>query len=385
MGRSQILNYLSRLSDDYHFILVSFEKSLDMSDKQAVEDLRSECDQYGITWKPQIYHHRPRFLATAWDLLVLLCVTLRFSSRREVQLIHCRSYIPAIVAWLCGKVTRKPFIFDMRAIWPDELVTAGRLSEGAVTYNILKWFERRLLRNATKVISLTDAAVEYLLDKYSELTRDQFEVITTCVDINHFNVPERLSASGNLAQSKRETFVVGTMGTLLSGWFYLDAFFAFFLAVKQYLPEARVSIITRDDHCRVLEKAAHVGVNVDDINIVAATPAEMPAYLANMDVGIMFYAPDVGRAPTRLAEFLATGVPVVGNHGIGDLGQLINHYEVGVVVKNVYDQRELDSAACQLLEHYDGILARQACRHAADDYFSADQGAERYRRLYESI
>ncbi|MFP1683031.1 glycosyltransferase [Alloalcanivorax sp. C16-1] len=383
LGRSQVLSYLARLSNEYTFTLVSFEKPVDLADANAVTSLHSECNRQGIDWRPQVYHYRPRLLATAWDLLVLLWHTFRHSFKQEVRLLHCRSYIPAIAAWMCGKLTRKPFIFDMRALWPEEMVTAGRLRRGALTYRILMWVERRLLRRAARVVSLTQAGVDHLLMAYPELSPAKFEVITTCVDVERFHAPA--SRSADLKAGDRSPFVVGTMGTLLSGWFYLDAFFAFFMAVKRLRPDAVARIVTRDDHGEIFRMAVKAGVDSTDVEVRSALPTEMPELLADMDVGAMFYAPDIGRAPTRLGEFLASGVPVVGNTGIGDLGRLIDGYGVGVVVDDAQNSAALAEAAQDLLGRYDGILASGACRHAAEDYFSADKGAEKYRRVYQAL
>ncbi len=383
LGRSQVLSYLTRLSNDHVFTLVSFEKPADLIDTDAVACLQTECERYGIEWLPQVYHHRPRTLATGLDMLVMLWHTFRHSFRRETRVVHCRSYIPAISAWLCGKISRKPFIFDMRALWPEEMVTAGRLGRGSLMYKALKKIERHLLQRAARVVSLTEAGVDHLLEEYPELPRERFEVITTCVDVTRFRVPVKQAAG--MSAVDRYPFLVGTMGTLLSGWFYLDAFFAFFLALKRLRSDARASIVTRDDHDRILEVAREAGVDPGDVEVRAACPREMPALLARMDVGVMFYAPDIGRAPTRLGEFLAAGVPVVGNTGIGDLGRLIKSYGVGVVVNDVLSPSALAEAARELLDHYDRILAAGSCRYAAEDYFSAEQGAEKYRRIYQDV
>ncbi len=381
LGRSQVLTYLSRLSSHYEFTLVSFEKPADLSNREAVAKLRSECEGLRINWVPKVYHKRPRMLSTVWDLFVLLCQTFTRSFDRETELVHCRGYIPAIAAWLSGKVTRKPFVFDMRALWPDEMVTAGRLRRESFTYSALMWVERRLLWRAARVVSLTQAAVDYLLKVYPEVPASKFEVITTCVDIDRFQIPPH---SLRMRGQDRQPLVVGTMGTLLSGWFYLDVFFRFFLAVKEIRPGATVKVITLDNHAEIIRVAESVGVDSSELRLTSAQPEDMPAALAKMDLGVMFYAPDIGRAPTRLGEFLAVGVPVVGNTGVGDLGRLIEAYRVGVVVDDVWDSSALAAAASEMLENYDEILASGACRYAAEDYFSADSGADKYRKIYRS-
>ncbi|MCK4815271.1 glycosyltransferase, partial [bacterium] len=166
LGRSQVLAYLTRLSDKYSITLVSFEKPEDFANECAVVSLKAECDKFGIQWKPRRYHHRPRLPATVWDLIMLLVDTWKFSRGGRIQLIHCRSYIPTMAACIVGLFTRVPFVFDMRALWPEEMVTAGRLKKTSFTYRALNWTERQLLGRAASVVSLTSAAVVYLKDKY---------------------------------------------------------------------------------------------------------------------------------------------------------------------------------------------------------------------------
>jgi hypothetical protein len=55
-----------------------------------------------------------------------------------------------------------PFIFDMRALWPEELITAGHLQRGSKVHRSLLWLECRCLQESSSVVSLNQAAVAYL-------------------------------------------------------------------------------------------------------------------------------------------------------------------------------------------------------------------------------
>jgi hypothetical protein len=48
------LAYLSRLSNEDSFTLISFEKSQSLQNKDAVAALKAECAQYSIDWKPRV-------------------------------------------------------------------------------------------------------------------------------------------------------------------------------------------------------------------------------------------------------------------------------------------------------------------------------------------
>ena len=105
----------------------------------------------------------------------------------RAELIHARSYIPAAVALVVHRLTGVPFIFDMRALWPEELITAGRLKRGSILHRAIVAVERACLRDAAAVVSLTHAAVDHLKREYpEELDGQRIDVIPTCADLDRF-------------------------------------------------------------------------------------------------------------------------------------------------------------------------------------------------------
>lgn len=382
LGRSQVLAYLSRLSNEFSFTVVSFEKRADLFDAVQFDDVKGQCDALGIRWVPRVYHRRPRLIATLWDILIMVWLTLYYSISGRSKLVHSRSYVPTAVAWICGKITGVPYLFDMRALWPEELVSSGRLRSGGVLYRLIKWAEKRMLVDATGIVSLTNAAVSHLKGEYPATQGKAFQVITTCVDLDRFSVHRRSAVSNT-----DSPLVIGAMGTLTSGWFHLDWLFRFFAEVKRRRPSATLKLVTRDSPDRLFSSARQCGINVEDIEITASTPQDVPAHLADMAVALMFFKAGVGKlgsAPTRMAEVLACGIPVVGNAGVGDMGHLIQDYNVGVVLEDGSPQA-ISAAVDGLLYCLEDADLALRCSSAAKEYFSADIGADRYRDLYRSI
>lgn len=376
LGRSQVLAYLSRLSDLYSITLVTFEKRDDFANTIEFELLKRECESIGIKWQPRIYHHRPRLLATTWDLLVLLWDTFRISSNNKVKLIHCRSYIPAIAAWVTGKITQTPFIFDMRALWPEEMVDAGRLNRKTVVYKVLKYLECKLLINSAMNISLTDVAVPYLVNTIPHLSKDKFVVIPTCVDLTRFD--SSVKADNPLSNTK-----LGTMGTVISGWYHLDWLFNTLKISKELFPESDFKIVTRDDYHELNQLANRY--NLPNFSVEQCSADEVKTAIDELKFGILYFTAGVskiGSAPTRMAEFLACGKPILGNRGVGDMADLIEKYNVGVVIEDGSDEEI--KRGLKLM--YDFLLDPdypERCRKAAVELFSADVGAEKYHQVYE--
>ena len=52
------------------------------------------------------------------------------------------------------------FIFDMRALWPEELVTAGHIRQ-LLTFSEFNMFEKYCLKDAAAVVTLTHASTEF--------------------------------------------------------------------------------------------------------------------------------------------------------------------------------------------------------------------------------
>ncbi|CAA0079831.1 D-inositol-3-phosphate glycosyltransferase [BD1-7 clade bacterium] len=381
LGRSQILSYLLRLSSDYNFTIVSFEKTENLNDLKSLHALQEECAASGIEWIYKEYHSTPRLLATAWDLFVLVCSVVKLSLLRQSSIVHCRSYIPAFAVWLSTRFTRTPFLFDMRALWIDEMVTAGRLSETSLLFKVLKKCERRILNDAAASVSLTVKAVEYLSANYPEINLSNIAVIPTCVNLELFFPSER----GNESIYK-STVVIGSVGSLSSGWFPLDWLFQLYCASNAE-KETDLLIVTKDCVGVVEPLAEQYKVDLNDITIHSVEPADVTSQIHNMTYGVVFNSASVGRLgsfPTRMAEFLACGIPVIGNSGVGDVADIIRRYNVGVIVDD-NSTESFKSAVDEMTELLKDSELKARCLDAARDYFSADVGAEKYEAIYRQI
>ena len=381
LGRSQVLAYLSRLSDAYQFTIVSFEKSADFSNTAEVEKLRKECESFNIDWQPKIYHKTPRLLATLWDMFILFFSCFNITKKKNIELVHCRSYIPAIAAWFVGKLTKVPFIFDMRALWPEEMVDAGRLKRSSFIFKSLNYIEGKLLKRSSAIVSLTEVALPYLLKKYPDLTREKFTVIPTCVDLSRFIDSEqtRLIDEDNL--------VIGTMGTVVSGWYYLDWLANTCKLSKTIFTDPSFKIITKDNQAVINSQFNALGFSGSNVEIFPSAPQDIQKNIQTLSFAILYFTAGIskiGSAPTRMAEFLACGIPILGNRGVGDMADIIEEYNIGVVIENGKDASIVKGLEKMKLLLQDEQLSER-CKHAALSLFSADKGADNYRLIYNRV
>jgi len=368
--------YLRGLSRDYSITLITYEKDQDRADAARMAQAQTECEALGITWLPQRFLPWPRVITPALSMMRMGWLTWREVRRRRTKLIHCRSYIPAAVALPVSRITGVPFIFDMRALWPEELITAGRLRRGSLLHRWIVSAERACLRHAAGVVSLTQVAVDHLKRTFpAELERQRIAVIPTCADLDRFTPTD---------QPPQER-VIGCLGTMLSGWFRVDWLRAFLEIAIRRDPELTIQLTTRDNPEQLRsalgpDVAAHLGIR-------SAGPEEVPDILRGQFASVMFFTDGLGKlgsSPTRMGEVLGCGLPVVANEGIGDVAWIIHEYRVGVLARSAApEDMEVAWDELQALLADADLAAR--CRAASEAIFSLATGTENYHTLYAEI
>lgn len=378
LGQSQVLAYLRGLSRQYRITLITCEKAADWADPSRVAALRAECEQLGIRWLPRRFRPQPRIIAPAMDMLGMFFQVLREIRTQRVRVLHARSYIPAAVAMFAGRLTGVPFIFDMRALWPEELITADRLRRDSLLHRAMVWTERTCLRRAGGVVSLTHAAVAHLKQVYpDDLAGQTVVVIPTCADLDRF-VP---------ASQPPAERVIGCLGTVLSGWFRLDWLAAFLAVAAARDPALRFELTTRDDPARV---RAAIGGGPDlqaRLSIAPAASDKVHEVLQQQTASVMFFSPGLGKlgsSPTRMAEILGCGLPVIANDEVGDVARIIREYRVGVLVAGP-GEVAMNTAWDELQSLLADPELAQRCRQAAEEVFSLERGTASYSALYAGI
>lgn len=379
LGQSQVLAYLKGLSKSYRISVITFEKADDWLNKAEIARVREVCREHGIVWLPQRFQRRPKLLAPGFGMGWLLALTLREVRAGNVDLIHARSYLPAIVALAAYKVAGVPFIFDMRALWPEELITAGRLKRDSPLHRGLRWAEEACLRRASATVSLTHAAVVYLRECYPHaLAEKEITVIPTCTDLGRFSYRPKLPAGPR---------VYGCVGTMLSGWFRIDWLGQFFAYVAQHDGEARFEILTKDDISAVTQSLAASGVPLDRVTVASVRPDEVAQRIRAHTVSAMFFTSGkskLGSCPTRMGELLGSGIPIIANHGVGDVARIIQEYRVGVLLEAATSEG-MGAAWSALNALLSDTECPQRCREAAEAIFSLEAGINAYSAVYKNV
>lgn len=392
LGQSQVIPYLKELSRaGVQFTLLSFERP-DAYTREGIErceELRRELATSGIDWHWLRYHKTPTLPATSYDVLAGIRYGSRLMRRKQIEMVHARSHIPATIALRLKRRFDVKMIFDVRGLMADEYVDAGHWQKDSIPYRITKAVEGRALASADGVVTLTER-IWPLINRWDGL-RDRsvaHEVVPCCADLELFRFSQKDRDRRRTELALHDRFAVVYSGSI-DGWYLTESMADFFVALQRRRRNAYFLWLTPARHERVHELMRARGTSENDYTVLASSSRDVPSYLSTADAGLAFIKPcfsKLASSPTKYAEYLGCGLPLIINEGVGDSDALITREKVGALVR---DFNELEYAnAAGIIESFAGDpeQTRRRTREVAERLFDVRRiGAERYARLYKTV
>ena len=353
VGSSQITPLISRLSKSGLKInLISYEKF-----KPATE-LIDFFKSIGVNWNFR------DFGSTG-----LIGGLERFNSLRQeiprTNLIHARSDIPAV----SGIYSEQgPVLWDVRSLWADQKIAIQKNRINKVMYTTYRKLENIAANKSIGMSTLTNAVIPILEKRNGRLPAYR-AVVPTSVDLKRFELNRKMPV---------------VVQALFSGTY--NEYYDLELSAR-FMKEFRKLEDCEIHWARPLESDKSQ-IQVGESKIFASSQIGMsttiPFYSFGVSVCRIDSGPSLSAAmPTKIAEFLACGRPMVLNKGLGDMDRFIQEFDAGVV---------LDGTSSNLVESAKKLVSLLAdtdtpmrCRALAEKYFSMDLGASKYLDLYSQI
>lgn len=387
-----MLPYLRQLaSGGLRVSLLTFEPTFRRSwtyDQISAEAAALKAE--GITWYRLGYHKRPSLPATLYDIARGTWKILRIMRSARVNVLHARNHVPALMCAIAKRLKGGQLVFDIRGFMPEEYTDAGVWPENGYLYRGLKRVERHLFKVSDAFVLLTEKAREIVFPGCTDTDAlgRPIEVIPCCVDFERFRAFEpaaREALRAELVLTGRRVIVyVGSFG----GWYMIDEMTEFMAAAHKQDPTTFSMILTQTPQKDVVEKMTGLGIASKDFSVARVHPEQVPRYLNAADIAVSFIRPSYSKqssSPTKIAEYLASGLPIVCNSGVGDLDKLIEENRAGVLLSKftaeVYLQALLDVDS---LRHEAGRGERLRAV-ARKEFDLAGVGRTRYRRLYQRL
>lgn len=389
LGQSQILPYIIGLSKrGYQYTIISCEKPERFS--SGKELIQSICKENGINWHPLMYHKKPPVLSTVKDVFNIKKTAYRLHQQYKFDIVHCRSYISALVGLSLKRKMGLKFVFDMRGFWPEERVDGGlwNLSNPLykLVFNYFKSKEAAFVQHSDAIVSLTEAGKKIILGWPNMQYSNKITVIPCSVDMQLFSResldPVELNRIKTNLQSPMVVGYYGSLGT----WYMLEEMLDQFKAIQTKIPQAKFLMVSNDpwieDYDLLLAKKQ---IDKSYIYFTNSPRKLMPYYIANTHIALFFIKAcysKISSSPTKHGEIMSLGIPLITNSGVGDIDAIVQATQSGYILQS-FDETSYQVASSSIDQLL--LLDPSTIRNACKKYYSLESALDKYENIYKLL
>ena len=386
LGQSQVLPYIIGLTKKgYHFHLISFEKP----DRFIAhkKDILQICEENNITWVPMLYTKRPPLFSTMWDVWRMKRKAFELNKEYSFSMVHCRSYLSALIGLSMKRRFKTAFLFDMRGFWADERVDGNiwNLKNPVYrwVYHFFKAKEKVFFSTADHIISLTNEGKKEILswNGFENLT-DKISVIPCCVDIVKFDKKkvstEMLKVKKSELGISDSQFILGYVGSI-GTWYMLEEMLSFYKRSSKPLTNPLFLFVTKENENDIYRLSDNMDIPRKEIIVTSCYHNDMPLYMSLFNCSIFFIKPVYSKkasSPTKQGELMAMGIPVICNDKVGDTADIVRKYNSGLVISSEKINESVIS---------DYTFSESNAIEGAQEYFGLEKGVNTYGEIYKKI
>jgi len=386
LGRSQVLEYLFDLSKNNKFFIISFERDNDADKLQETSEL---VKKHNIEWFHFSYSNRFGLLSSVYQVSRAVLKGFSLIKKNSIEIVHVRSFIPAVIGLVLKKITDVKLLFDIRGFAIDEKLDSGRFTSDSFIYKKLKKLDNYLYQSSDHIVTLTHSAKD-TLSNYLQIVDSKFSVIPTCANKSIFKTIDKNKKQKirkQLGFSDTDIILVHT-GTVLNRY----DFFAEILLFKELLARDqrfKFLIVNKDEHEYIRGVFKEHAISENDYRVLSSAFDQVYKYLNISDFSLFFIPPTFAKkamAPTKFAENVACLLPSITNQGVGDMDFYLFNYQVGYVV-------DLDSVHHSLTQTGDRVMeyvknnpySESDYEILFSEYFDKKNAVIKYQKIYDAL
>lgn len=327
--------------------------------------------------------HHKNFIWRVWAFVVfMLASSFRGLRVRKIDVVMGTTppIFQAVSAWLVAALRRKPFLLEIRDLWPEFAIDMGVL-KNPFLISLSRWLERFLYNRADHLLVNSPAYRDYLLAK--GIDADIISFIANGVDANQYEVTATgLYRQKYGLQDKYLLVYAGALGLANDIATLLRA-----MALLQ--DRADIHLLLAGDG----KEKENLKRTVKELGLGSVTFAgslaksDMPALLAESDacVAILRNIPMFKTTyPNKVFDYMAAGKPVLLAID-GVIRKVVESAQCGLFAKPG-DEKELAEKLRYLSEHpQEAAVMGANGRSYVRTHFDRSQQAEEFDQLLRRL
>ena len=268
-----------------------------------------------------------------------------FVKKPDVVVATSPQFFTAVAGWALSGLRRKPFVFELRDIWPASITAVGAMKKSKVIAALEK-LELFLYRRATRIVSVTQSFKDELIQR--GVDGEKIDVVLNGVDLTKY--AKQIEKDGDFASTYELSgkFVAGYVGThgMAHG--------------LEHIVRA-ASLLQDQDDIRIVfagggaareaveQEVAQLGLK--NVVLIPRAPKEEMARLWSLcDVSLVnLRNADLFRTviPSKIFESMGMGIPMIVSMPQGEATEIVSKAEAGLII-NPETPNELAQAIIKL-------------------------------------
>jgi glycosyltransferase involved in cell wall biosynthesis len=292
---------------------------------------------------------------------------------KNIDGIHLRGYFLGYFILPLKFFFKFKIFFDTRGFWPDEKADRAGWSRTGFMFRAFKKLEDYLFYYSDHIFFLTEHAIE-LVSKTHPLIHQKSSVIRTCAN-NKFFYP--------IKGSKKSNFLnLGYLGTIDTAYDFkkVACFLSNAISIDTNI---HITVMTRSNHSNVKEIFDLYKIHEDYYTINFTRNKKNLNKLINKLDACIFYLNEnysvKASMPTKIAEVLACGVPIICNIFNDDIKSVLNSNCSVLSDFNTCNSKTILKELAQLKRNKN---TSNLCLDIYKQYFSLEVGCNAYNSIY---
>ena len=288
-----------------------------------------------------------------------------FQQRPDVIVGTSPQFFTVCAAWVLAIFRRRPWVFELRDLWPDSIRAVGAMTEGRAL-RALDRLEMQLYRKADAIVSVTRSFKEKLVERGVE--GEKIHVVINGVDLERYS--PRPKDQALVADYDLEgKFIVGYIGT--HGLAHaLNRVLEAAALLRERKDIVFIFVGSGAQRGVLIDQAAEMGL--ENVRFIPRQPKErMPAYWSLCDCSLVSLKDTAlfdSVIPSKIFESMGMGLPILASIPGGEATRILEDAGAGFAVPPERPQ-SLVEAVLRLAD--DRALTDelgQASRRAAERY-----------------
>lgn len=346
---------------------------------------REEFREQGVNWRPVAFAFgdsvRVKKVVMMLRIQLILFAAVIFNRPSKI---FSSGSLAASLCWPVTSIFRLKQVVYAFEPHSDFLLDQKKLSTRSLGYKTLRFFEKRVMRGRSIIMTGTHAMRDRIL---KENAVAEVHLLPTNADENLFQfssqnrmiVREKMNTTNRLVVT-----YVGKFGDLYLG----EELIVFFAEMWKLNPSIFFQILTPNSSSELASWFEKQGISAMNYWVGKCPLSELPSYLSAADFGVVAYADLPSRkftSPTKSGNYLLCGVPYIIQENTSDDDVVVRENRVGIVVESF--TKEAAKKVVKQLEDFlkeDPQIVRLRCRKAGVDYRGMHKAMTLYQKYFNN-